>query len=70
MFVEQAPIPVVAKEIQDEIELLVDKLQIPNDNIEREIDDIVYSIYDLSAEEIDFLTSNPETKAISSSSNE
>ena len=72
MFVEQAPIPNVTKEIQDKIELLVDKLLdlYPNNEIEKELDNIVFSLYNLSSEEISFLDSKSEIKAISSSENE
>ena len=72
MFVEQAPIPTVTKEIQDKIELLVDKLLdlYPNNEIETELDNIVFSLYNLSSEEISFLDSKSEIKAISSSENE
>ena len=72
MFVEQAPIPTVTKEIQDKIELLVDKLLdlYPNNEIEKELDNIVFSLYNLSSEEISFLDSKSEIKAISSSENE
>ena len=72
MFIEQAPIPIASKKIQDKIEWLVDKLLAlyPNNAIEKELDNIVFSLYDLSSEEIAFLDSKPETKAISSSENE
>ena len=72
MFVEQAPIPNVTKEIQDKIELLVDKLLdlYPNNEIEKELNNIVFSLYNLSSEEISFLDSKSEIKAISSSENE
>ena len=69
MFVEQAPIPIVDKETQEKIEYLVDKLlnSYPNNTIENDIDNIIFSLYKLSSEESSFLASNPEIKAISSS---
>lgn len=53
MFIEQMPIPLVSEERQNQITSLVDDT--PNSIFEKKIDEIVYQLYDLTDEEIEFI---------------
>jgi hypothetical protein len=51
-YVEAAPIPSAAPDVVDSIERLVNSIQDGNEQVEREIDTLVYRLYGLTEEEI------------------
>jgi hypothetical protein len=55
MFVEKLPIPQVPEYKQDELVKLIDRNMPRSNKIEHKINKLIYQLYELDAQEVEFL---------------